>query len=739
MRRASLWLSLALALFLFPFFFDSSLFLGDLYSLFVPGKIFTTTALKSGELPFWNFFLQSGTPFLADINQSLFSFSTLLFLIFPPGLALNFSLFSHLLFGALGVYALCRKLDQSHFAALTGGLTWSLSQPLVHSLTNLTLTQSLAFVPWMMAATTEYAETRSARSPWLLALFTGLSLLGGYPQIPLYQTLAGVLYLFFFRRISFRRVLFDFGWPIALTLGLLSPQLIPFLQLTTHSTRMLLSPEQVLSDSLSPTQFISWFIPNFWGSLRDGIAWGPSFGLTRVQPAGYVTLGGFFALILWAWRSGRARKLTQEDWFFLSLAGLGIFFSLGKHIPSWQWLVEQISLLRFFRIPTTFLFFWSLGSSVLVGKALEQLRLSSRLLATIALVLLFSLLLFVTQEVWVEPLWKLSGVSGFHTLPRDTMLVHHILRSWLGAAAGLLALLLCLRKRWWTSALLVIFLDLWVAAAPLLIFAPSTVYSLHSPQVEFLLPRMENARVVSLSDHVPWTGLQTYWDNVSLRPPFADSRFTYSESQSFSELIARQQNLASNWNIVAGLASPLGYNPFILRSSATYWQASKTRVNDLPALPLNAPQFTEQGVRYFLLDKSVHSTAELLAVYPHLRLAANEKDWSILEASTVGIIHSDTVRISGVLFHTNTLSFQAESTQSGKITLAITPYPGWSCRSSFSCTLTATRSGMAIDVPAGSHSIELRYSPQLWRWLLGLSVISALSIGASVAKIWYRK
>ena len=86
------------------FFGGKAFFFGDNFTLMVPGKLFAVDVIKHEKvIPFWQPYSFSGAPYLADINQSLFYPTTLLFYFLEPGTATNVTVLIHLFIGGMGM------------------------------------------------------------------------------------------------------------------------------------------------------------------------------------------------------------------------------------------------------------------------------------------------------------------------------------------------------------------------------------------------------------------------------------------------------------------------------------------------------------------------------------------------------------------------------------------------------------------------------------------------------------
>src|SRR5208337_4624431 len=94
-------------------FFKNNFFIGDIYTQFFPWKNFLRQSIENRAMPFWNPFVFSGMPFLADMQKGAF---------YPPGIVFYFLGFSpalkiyvlaHFLIMGLSVYMLLRAFNFS--------------------------------------------------------------------------------------------------------------------------------------------------------------------------------------------------------------------------------------------------------------------------------------------------------------------------------------------------------------------------------------------------------------------------------------------------------------------------------------------------------------------------------------------------------------------------------------------------------------------------------------------------
>lgn len=97
----------------------------DSATMFYPSYIYLGERLRSGDIPAWNPYQLSGTPFAGDPQSGwMYLPAMLLFTLLPLSLAAKAYLFLHLALAGIGAYALARVLRIGVSAALLAGISY---------------------------------------------------------------------------------------------------------------------------------------------------------------------------------------------------------------------------------------------------------------------------------------------------------------------------------------------------------------------------------------------------------------------------------------------------------------------------------------------------------------------------------------------------------------------------------------------------------------------------------------
>ncbi|MBU1599900.1 hypothetical protein KKG61_07340, partial [bacterium] len=145
MNRYIPFLLLASTILLFfgeALFSSKTLIYRDIHTLLYPGKIFATSCIRDGFLPFWNPYILCGSPFMAiPYHQVLYPPSILVYLL-PFAFGIDLFFFLHILLAGIFFYLLMRDqgldLTSSLFASLSyvfGGIFLSTGAIMATTLT----------------------------------------------------------------------------------------------------------------------------------------------------------------------------------------------------------------------------------------------------------------------------------------------------------------------------------------------------------------------------------------------------------------------------------------------------------------------------------------------------------------------------------------------------------------------------------------------------------------------------
>ncbi|HWF16687.1 MAG TPA: hypothetical protein VG244_10940 [Acidimicrobiales bacterium] len=213
---------------------------GDNLQQNYPLHVLVGSMLRHGELPFWNQYIFSGTPLMADFNAGAFYPLVGLFVALPDRaawIATEVALFSAI---AIGMYVFLRALKLSTVACLLGAVTFAFAGPVLSQVNHVDMTEGFVAIPWMLLAL--HHIVRDGRWRWaiLLGIAYATVILGGAPEAMLDEALLVVGFAVMSAGLSrerWWRVLTRCATGAALALSLAAIQWLPGLEAIRNSQR----------------------------------------------------------------------------------------------------------------------------------------------------------------------------------------------------------------------------------------------------------------------------------------------------------------------------------------------------------------------------------------------------------------------------------------------------------------------------------------------------------------------
>ena len=257
----------------------------------------------------------------------------------------------------LGAYFLGRELKLSRSASLLLALLWAFNGHQMAQLDHLNVSWSHAFFPWAFLALLRYMETRSFFLLLLGALFLGLNLISGHPQVFFMECLFFLFWALFSPTYSLKE-------RSTATAVLGSAALIvasPLILFTAECLKGDFQPQWGNIDrfyhSWTPLNLLTLIYPWFFGKTQydraDGDYWW-QYQFVEMQVA-FSIVGLFFILYYFT------RKDLSKRWIVLTFL-LALAMALGKFCFLYS-LIQSLPFFSYFRDPARYWFLatWVLG------------------------------------------------------------------------------------------------------------------------------------------------------------------------------------------------------------------------------------------------------------------------------------------------------------------------------------------------------------------------------------------
>jgi len=347
----ALLVTLVLALFGDVVFFGRALYFRDITRFYEPARRVLAEIVRAGEFPFWNPYWGSGQPLAANPDYGTFYLPQWLIVLPPFEFWFRVHFVLHLCVAAAGAFWLLRRWTSRIESAFFGAIVYSLGGLTVSLTSLLPYLYCIAWLPWILWAVDRMIERLSMRRFAAAALFIALPMLGGEP-VTIAQICLIVLVAAAVRRRSPRAVLAAAA--AELTGALVAVvQIVPAADLLRDTARASGFSFDVVSRwSTPPLRLLDLLIPQFTGPGAEHFRmyWATAkYGwLDPFYPAIYF---GVIPVALAI--AGLTIRLPGRT-TVAGMLGASIVLALGAHTPLLR-LLYDAHLFRSFRYPEKFL------------------------------------------------------------------------------------------------------------------------------------------------------------------------------------------------------------------------------------------------------------------------------------------------------------------------------------------------------------------------------------------------
>ena len=364
-----------------PIIADKTLFGSDFVLQFFPWKNFVYEQLRSdGTFPFWNPYIFSGTPFITNMQASMFYPLGFLYYLIPVDVAYGYSTILHCILGCIFMYAFMRSLSVSAMGSVASAVVFVFNGYFLGHLYagHLTFTQNYIWIPLIFLYLHRFFREVRFRHAAGAGIILGIQILGGFPQIAFYTILGILAFGLYFAWLFLRNGGYSSAFKVVSGLGVIlflgfaisAVQVLPTLEFAALSTRAGgLNYDFATYHSLIPAELLAFLIPDIFGSVIDGTYWRSPEGWHSLETCAYVgLLPLFLAFIRTEDKVARRIKL-----FFILLCIVSLFLALGKYNPLYP-LIYKLPGFRSFRIPAQIIFLYIFGIGVIAGLGFQQVQ-----------------------------------------------------------------------------------------------------------------------------------------------------------------------------------------------------------------------------------------------------------------------------------------------------------------------------------------------------------------------------
>ena len=503
----------------------------DAKATFLPQIQFLAQSLWSGELPWWNPYVFSGLPQIADPQSMIFSPPYLLLALVNPSpgpWAADLTLLAAMAAGGVGLIVWFRDSGWHWAGALVAALAFSFGAAMAWRMQHTGQVLSLAYLPWALLLL-ERAIGRASLAAGIGAGVVAAFMVLGRDQVALlgvYLLIARVVWLWASAAnpgAQIRASLLPLMAGGIVGLALVAVPILMTVLLAADSNRPSIDFAGAGAGSLHPALLTTFVVPHVFGAAGDmADFWGPpSFpwgvtGLYTAQNVGQLYIGAI-PLLLIVGTAASGRLWDGEIRFFAIAFVVVLLYGLGWYTPVFRVLYEVLPGVNLYRRPADAVFVIGALGAILAGYAVHVWfkepwhRPGWRSIAVVAGVLALAGLAAFVFGLRIDRLHRLPEPLGQAAL-------------WLAAGAATLAWALPrVAFSAWGPALalgLVTALDLGFNNGPSTSSAlPPKVYEALEPGSSNPVIRLLKSKVVTDAtrrDRVELAGLGFHWPNVSI-------------------------------------------------------------------------------------------------------------------------------------------------------------------------------------------------------------------------------
>jgi len=697
LRRAigpAVLVALLVALFL-PLALGRSLWLRDLLTFTYPLKAYLRERLAAGELALWNPRLGLGRPFAGIVQPGVFYPLDVVLLIapYPRGIDLFFAL--HAFIAAFGVRAWLRARGADEIAATFAGALYALSGYFVSVLVgNGTYAVGAAWLGWALSKPT---------SPVRIGVSVAMMILGGDPQAAWF---AGALVVVEAATHPERkRALVAVAAGLALAAALAAVQLGPALEVARVGRPGGVPLSEAAHFSFPPQRLVELFWPDAFGP-RYGPDWRLHAYYDEGTGAGYEPFAAGIYVGLATPLLALAALRDRRDRALAIVAAVALVVAFGRHTPLFGAWYRVVPGARLFRYPEKYLLVVTLCGCALAARGLPRVVAKPRRSFLIGCGVFVALVIAA-----------FVGASARHTVIIGLVMLLPLAL----AARGRLS------PRHTTLALAALVVaDLFAQSAGLIEWTSSSLYRETPPPVAAMHPGKELVRV--------YRPLLLAFD-TTLPPP-----------------AAMRATLRPNCGVDDGIATLDPYDNFALPGEIALWHA--LRAQPLRLLAVTSTRFTLVPPSLFApRDHFVERArwpelgavlAEATAIPPRVylatqaRVAADDVAAQLLSASdfvpgqsVVLFPPAQEARAEGSCTladdRIERLTLRCHASAATYAVVADAWFPGWyaTVDGAAAPILRANLAMRAVPIPAGDHTVELRYRPA---HLVAGAIVSLLAL-----------
>lgn len=691
---------------------------------------FAAVSLSRGHLPLWNPYTFNGMPFQADIQTALFYLPNMFLTLLVQGDRLPFFwvealIIAHFVLAGVTMTLLAEDFGLERPYALFSGLLYALSGFMITHAIHHTFISQVAWTPLVLLLFRGAVLRRSVGAMILAGIVLGHSILGGSPQFTLYTFLFLLAYFLFEFAGAVKADGLARAWPmmplaggvIALAVALTAVQLLPTFELAGLSARAEITFAKSSESSLQWRQLLILLVPKYFGAsgAQGSTYWLAPSAWDYWETCLYVGIPGLVAL---AGAIPLARK-NRSVAFLFGVCAFALLYALGDNFVFHSFFFHWVPGFDKFRIPGRMSFLFTFAAAILGGFGLRALLESAASQAR-------EFRRFLLGAAALGAVVWAAAQSGLFQPSANPQLYQQVHAFVVPEATTAFVLILAVCAVLFLAGRKTIPASVGLAAILLLQVIDMNVFG-SSQNSGDLSPDVYYARTADLVNVIKEDQKKEF--------------FRVNARQGGAIIIDRNQGMVDRIFLMEG------YTPLSLQRiypPAPAWSTICDMLNAKYRIRV------DQAQRSMGLERAEGYLPRVFVVYDGRVMADSMvtpfmMGGSFNPARTValeerpGLAVADTSYDAGwtagiTAYSENAMTVDVTTPKNGYLVLSEVFYPGWRATidGQSERVYRADWNLRAVPVPAGRHTVELRFSPDSFR--TG-SWISALSLSASLGAL----
>ncbi len=348
-----------------------SLYWGDVMLYFLPALEFTRSAFADGYLPLWNPHVLCGQPFIGNPQASVLYPTSALLPFITPTRFMSVSVIVHVGMAWAGVYRCARTLEVSRSGALLAAATFVGGGAFLLRLQFPTMFQAMAWMPWILHCSVRLANRVSLRRVAAMGVVSASSILSAHPQITYMSLLLAIAAMVWsLLGVGWRtRGVRLLSWVGATAIGgvAASAYWLPAVDVLRLSVRPELALGKADRFTVAWQHVIGMLWPGYVGSPVSGNYWAPG---NVWEPALFIGVPQLAFVVAGAAQWRRSAAARFHGW----LALLSFWLALGVSGGLYALAYLVVPGMSVFHDPARFGIPCTLGLACLAGIGADRMR-----------------------------------------------------------------------------------------------------------------------------------------------------------------------------------------------------------------------------------------------------------------------------------------------------------------------------------------------------------------------------